>query len=78
LIPPHGFVDFGAVVAILRWQSHDGLVYFGWDGRLSENGLLAHSHHWSKASFIGASRNGPSLGESWGLGEGVLCAFGQF
>jgi hypothetical protein len=45
---------------------------------LSENGLLAHSHHWSKASFIGASRNGPSLGESWGLGEGVLCAFGQF
>jgi hypothetical protein len=30
---PHGFVDFGSVVAILGRQSHDGLVYFGRDGR---------------------------------------------
>jgi hypothetical protein len=33
LLPPHGFVDFGSVVAILGRQSHDGLVYFGRDGR---------------------------------------------
>jgi hypothetical protein len=32
-MPPHGFVDFGSVVAILGRQSHDGLVYFGRDGR---------------------------------------------
>ena len=57
---------------MMGWCISAGMV------AMSENGLLAHSHHWSKASFIGASRNGPSLGESWGLGEGVLCAFGQF
>jgi hypothetical protein len=32
-MPPHGFLDFYSVVAMLGRQSHDGLVYFGRDGR---------------------------------------------
>jgi hypothetical protein len=73
-MPPHGFVDFGAVVAILGWQSHDGLVYFGWDGRHVRERFVGPFPPLVESIFHrSASMNGPSLGESWGLGRCLVC-----
>jgi hypothetical protein len=63
-MPPHGFVDFYSVVAILGRQSHDGLVYFGRDGRHVRERLVGPFPPLVESVF---HRNAPALA----LGEEI-------
>jgi hypothetical protein len=49
-------------------------VYFGWDGRHVRERLVGPFPPLVESIFHrSASRKGPSLGESWGLGRCLVC-----